>query len=38
MLLMPDIGGQIELSFENGIPTLTSPAKPAGQKPEKIGA
>jgi hypothetical protein len=35
---MPDIGGKIELSFENGIPTLTSPAKPAGQKPEKIGA
>jgi len=35
---MPDIGGKIELSFENGIPTLTSPANPAGQKPEKIGA
>ena len=35
---MPDIGGKIELSFENGIHTLTSPAKPAGQKPEKIGA
>ena len=35
-ILPADIDAEIEVSFEKGVPTVTSTKKPAAQKPKKV--